>query len=107
MTTPSDLIEEVVRALEPAAFRSWQETFKVVISDGGSDRQARIIADNSMAGTTIAEARERARIAAAVIIEACAKVAEDEAIHGDGELWIDNKIAEGIRALAHAKPEEA
>lgn len=102
MTTPSDLIEEVARKMMNARrFDNREAPY--------TDEQWRefLEAAYTLPGSVAAQHMMEVNIAAAVIIEVCAKVAEDEAIHGDGELWIARKIAQDIRALAHAKPEGA
>lgn len=117
MTTPSDLIEEVAKAIEDAEIGyslnltrlvDNESTYVLTYTDGSEPLE---FSDTDAAYEHIANKRatSRAKAAASVIIEACAKEAETASAfyaHGDGELWIANKIAEDIRALA-AKPEGA
>lgn len=114
MTTPSDLIEDVARKIDPSVFRAWQGTFNAALSDGLSVEEARNVANKSFLHR-MEEVRDHARKVAAIIIEACAKVAccnyggfAIDNPYGDGYQRACVNIADAIRALAApAKPEGA
>lgn len=120
MTTPSDLIEEVARAIMESNMR---DTHLRLHKKGETwifpaDAWPKMVEENWNDAEVRGEALNSARVAAAIIIEACAKVAEEQAaqflspqyatgqpLSSFPERFACGACADAIRTLAPAKPD--